>query len=71
MENVAVALIVDGALRNVVMPKELLCALAVKLREEGKYMVHFAEESVEAEGIVVLAKGSKNGIMVLSNIVND
>lgn len=66
MENVSVSLIVSGKFKNVVMPKELLSALAVKLREDGEYPVHFAEETVIAEGIVILAKGSKNKLMVFS-----
>jgi len=67
MGNVAVSLIVDGGFRRVLMTKEMLSELSVKLREKGKYPVHFADESVEAEGIVILAKGSKHSLMVIPN----
>jgi hypothetical protein len=70
MENVAVHLIVDGALKPVVIPKYLLIDLTVKLREEGKCPVIFADETVIAEGIIIMAKGTKNGIMVLPNVTD-
>jgi hypothetical protein len=68
MKNVAIHLIVDGLLKPVIIPKELLSDLAVKLREEGVYPVQFAEETVIAEGFVVVAKGTKNGVMIFPNI---
>jgi hypothetical protein len=68
MENIAISLIVDGSMKNMIMPKNMLGELAVKLREEGKYMVHTSKESYEAEGFVVLAKGTKNGVMLLPNL---
>jgi flagellar motor component MotA len=67
MENVAVSLIVDGKFKNVVMPKGFISPLANKLREEGKYAVHFAEETVMAEGILILAKGVKHQFMIFPN----
>lgn len=68
MEHIGVSLIVDGNFKNGVMPKEMISDLAEMLRNEGKTMVHFAKESVEAEGIVILAKGSKHSLMVLPNV---
>lgn len=65
MKNIAVSLIVDGKFKNVLIPQEFVGELSVKLREEGKYAVHFADETVMAEGIVVLAIGSKQRVMVL------
>lgn len=68
MANVAVSLIVEGSLKTVVMPNEMLSELAVKLREEGKCAVHTIDDSYQAEGFVVLGRGTKNGIMILPNI---
>jgi hypothetical protein len=50
--------------------KYLLIDLTVKLREEGKCPVIFADETVIAEGIIIMAKGTKNGIMVLPNVTD-
>jgi hypothetical protein len=68
MKNVAVHLIVEGALMPVRISTNLLSDLSVKLREEGKCPVIFVDKTVIAEGIVVMAKGTKNGIMILPNI---
>ncbi len=68
MEDIAVSLIVDGSFKNVVIPKNMLSELSVKLREEGKYFVHTLKESYEVEGVVIMAKGSKDGLMVLPNV---
>ncbi len=68
MENIAVSLIVEGSFKNVVISKEMLSELAVKLREEGKYFVHTLKGSYQVEGVVITAKGSKNGLMVLPNV---
>lgn len=68
MENIAVSLIVKGEFKNVVIPKILVSDLAVMLREEGKCSVHFADKTVTAEGMVILAKGEKLQVMVFPNI---
>lgn len=68
MDTVAVSLIVNGEFKTVVIPREMLGELAVKLREEGKYAVHFAEETVMAEGMVILAKGVNHQLMVFPNV---
>jgi hypothetical protein len=67
MENIAVSLIVKGEFKNVVIPKSLVGDLAVILREEGKCPVHFADKTVMAEGMVILAKGEKLQVMVFPN----
>lgn len=68
MKDIAVSLVVDGSFKNVIIPSNMLSELSVKLREEGKYFVHTSKDSYEVEGILVTAKGSKNGLMVLPNI---
>lgn len=67
MEEIAVSLIVKGEFKNVVIPKDLLAELAVTLRKDGKCPVHFADKTVMAEGIVILAKGEKLQVMVFPN----
>lgn len=65
MKNIAVTVIVQGSFKNVVIPKDMLSELALKLREEGKYFIHTTKESYEIEGVVIPAKGSKYRLMVL------
>ncbi|WP_223591089.1 hypothetical protein [Neobacillus bataviensis] len=72
MSNLAVSLIVNGEFTNsILISNEMLIEIAVNLREEGKCSVHFADEIVEAEGIVILANGFRHGIIMLPNIVNN
>lgn len=68
MKNVAVALIVNGSFQSVIMPQKLIGDLAEKFRTEGKTMVHFQDNSVEAEGILILAKNADHTTMILPKV---
>ncbi len=67
MKNIAISLIVDGAFKNVLIPSDMVNELALNLRKVGKYTVHTSKESYEAEGFVVIAKGSNKKLMVFSD----
>ncbi|MFE8701120.1 hypothetical protein ACFYKX_10995 [Cytobacillus sp. FJAT-54145] len=67
METIVVSLIVKGEFKNVIMTKDMLGDLSLKLREEGVVPVHLAKETVLAEGVVVFGKGAKHQLMVFSN----
>lgn len=67
-KNIAVQLIVDGAFQAVVIPEKLAQELLVKLRRDGKTLVHLTGGTVEAEGMVVAAQGSEYGMMVLPGL---
>ncbi|WP_437830556.1 hypothetical protein ACQRXC_03815 [Niallia taxi] len=65
--EIAVSLIVDGAFKNVLIQSEMVNELAHNLRKVGKYAVHTSKESYEAEGFVVIAKGSNKRLMVFAD----
>lgn len=71
--NIACYLIKEnGALKEALLPEELLLDLAKTLRIEGKEILHFNKgESIIVEGIFIPAKGTKHGIMALPNIGED
>lgn len=59
----------DGALKEALLPEELLIGLVKSLRTEGPEIVHFDKsESVMVEGIFIPAKGTKHGIMALPDM---
>lgn len=67
MKNIAISLIVDGAFKNVLIPSDMVIELAHNLRKVGKYAVHTSKENYEAEGFVIIAKGSNKKLMVFSD----
>jgi hypothetical protein len=60
-------LITDGKTKKAAISTELLTELAKSLRNNGKEMVHFPNESIEVEGIFIPAKDSTYSLMVMSD----
>lgn len=63
----AVTLIVNGEFKNMRIPSEMVCELAEKLRNEGVCAVHTPKETYSCEGLLVVAKDSKNRFMIFSD----
>ena len=56
----------DGALKEALLPKELLLDLVKVLKTEGAEILHFNNgESVMVEGVFTPAKGTKHAIIAL------
>lgn len=66
--NIACTLVTNGNFKNVVIPEELLVELVKSLRNNGKEIVHLANESLEVEGLYISAKDSKTSIMVIPDV---
>lgn len=66
--NISCYLVTEGRFEKVVIPQELLTELIKSLREKGKEMVHFAEHSIEVEGVYIPAKGSKAKLVCLGEV---
>lgn len=60
-------LVTEGRFEQAALPQNLLVELVKSLREKGKETVHFAERSIEVEGIYIPAKGSKTQLMCLGS----
>lgn len=65
--NIECYLVTEGKFETAILPEELLTDLAKSLRTKGIETVHFAERSIEVEGVYVPSKGSKIGLMVIPN----
>lgn len=59
-------LITKGKLKAVEIPESLLSELAQSLRTKGIETVHFADSSIECEGIYIPAKGTENMVVVFN-----
>ena len=66
--NIECFLVTEGKFEAAVFPEKLLVDLAKNLRSKGFETVHFADRSVEVEGVYIPAKGSKTKLMALPNI---
>lgn len=58
-------LVSEGKFEKATIPNELLVKLSKSLRTKGKETVHFADRSIEVEGIYIPARGIKNRLLVL------
>ena len=61
--NIACFLVSDGKFESAVLSEFLLTELAKALREKGVETVHFADRSIDVEGVYIPAKGSKTKLM--------
>lgn len=61
-------LVTENKLEKALLPEELLLGLAKSLRDSGTEVVHYANRTIEVEGIYIPAKGTKTSLMLLPNI---
>ena len=61
--NIECYLVTEGKFEAAVLPEKLLVELAKSLRNKGFETVHFADRSIEVEGVYIPAKGSKTKLI--------
>ncbi|MZQ74924.1 MAG: hypothetical protein GT589_02055 [Peptoclostridium sp.] len=63
--NIGCYLVSNSKFEKAALPENLLIDLAKSLRQSGKEIVHFANRSIEVEGIYIPAKNTKASIMMI------
>lgn len=67
MKDTVVTIIVKGECLHTRINLNMIEPLAKALRKEGKIMVHTTSGSYEAEGLVVMAKGSTSKLLLITD----
>jgi hypothetical protein len=65
--NIKCFLVSDGKFEKAILPETLLGELVKSLKTKGIETVHFAERSIEVEGIYIPAKNSKTKLMAFQD----
>lgn len=63
--NIACYFLTEGKLELAQIPDTMLSELCQSLRANGVETVHFADRSIQVEGVYIPAKGSKKMLIVL------
>lgn len=66
--NIACYLVSNGEFVKSAIPEELVLKLAKSLRTNGTETIHFADHSIDVEGIYIPGKGSNTSLMLIPNV---
>lgn len=65
--NIQCFLVTEGKFKAAVIPQKLLMDLIKSLRTKGNETVHFADESINVEGVYIPAKSSKTRLVAFQD----
>jgi len=66
--NISCFLVSEGKFQPAILPEDILLGLVKSLRTKGNEMVHFADKSIEVEGVYIPSKTSKTRFIAFSDI---
>lgn len=65
--DISCYLVSNGEFKSAIIPEKLLVELSKNLRTKGIETVHFADKSIDVEGLYIPAKGVEGIIMIANN----